>query len=456
MRPGILSLLTFTAAWSYTNSLYQFPLLPEEGIQGKAHVSILSISRQQSFFGDRWIFRCRLEKFIPIDASNASSFKIPCLIAFPSSEAHPRPQAVQDYWVEGRLIQKKQGSYFLKVSSKSAWQPIEKTSSWAESRYDWKQRANQWIESHYAHALSGSFLAGLVTGEFDDAWMRLQFARFGLQHLLAISGFHFAIVAAFLGFALRLIPYPKIRISVLLICLGGYCFFLGAQASILRAWIMCSLTATAALLDKQTVALNSLGIALLALLVYNPLFINELGFQLSFAATTAILLFYQPASRWLSHILPKRSLTQVLALGSLNRHGVLILAFLRESLALALAVNFLALPLTLFAFHQFPWMSLLYNLFFPLMTSAAICLFLLGTLLFFFPPLATLVHSMNDTYTYFLLQMTYQIPGKIDHVFEMEPFGTAWIIVYLTFAILGGILWKCSLNQNEQEAFSYL
>src|SRR5262249_37172709 len=156
------------------------------------------------------------------------------------------------------------------------------------------------------------------------------------------SGFHFAIVASFLGFALRLIPKHSIRVGALLLLLGAYFFFLGPQASIMRAWIMCSLTAAASFFDKQSTALNSLGFALLILLGYNPLFINELGFQLSFAATAAILLFYQPASTWLSTLLLKRRLTQVMEMRILHQYGYLVVAFLCESLALSLAVNLFA------------------------------------------------------------------------------------------------------------------
>lgn len=454
----ILSLLTFFTAWCYAAAHYHFPVLPEGGIQGKAHITIHSISLQQSFFGERWVYRCQLKQFIPFDRSQPAISSLPCTLSFPAStsETKLRPTANREYWVDGKLIQKDQRSYILKVSNRTHWNNIEGTWSWAEMRFLWKRIARQWIEARFSHPLSGSFLAGLATGEFDDSWMRQQFARFGLQHILAISGFHFAIIAGFLSVVLRIIPFPRLRMMALLLSLGVYCFFLGPQPSILRAWMMCSLTVTALLLDKQTTALNSLGLALLLILAYDPLMSRELGFQLSFATTAAILLYTRTAQNWLISLFPKRRLTEVIKMNSLNQHGYLILVFLRDSLALSIAVNLFALPLTLFYFQQFPWMSLFYNLFFPLLVSASLCLLLLGVMFALIPPIATAIHAINDHYTYYLLQLTYQIPSEIDTYLRIEPLPVSLLILTITLASLFGILWKAKFSHTGQEAFPFI
>lgn len=451
--PLILSLLTFFAGWSYSKSFHSFPLLPEGGVQGQAAIKIKNIGLQHSFFGERWIYRCEIVQFIPENSSVSIASSLPCLISFPSSEFHPRPLAYQDYWLTAKLVSTSEKSYLLKVSQKAHWLPIEGTWSLAEKRYQWKRVASHWIETHFSHPLSASFLSGLVTGEFDDPWMRHQFSRFGLQHLLAISGFHFAIIAAFLSFILTLLFSQKYRIILLLLFLGAYCLFLGPQPSILRAWMMCSLTLAGGLVDKQTTALNSLGLALLFILGYDPLLCKELGFQLSFATTAAILLFYQPASRWLYELLPKRTLGEVSKMNLWHQHGYCILAFFRQSLALSLAVNIFALPMTLFYFNQFPLMSLLYNLFYPFLASASICLLLLGTLFSFIPFLADLIHHLNDGYTYFLLQLTYQVPPQSDTFLTVDSFPSLWLILYLCVTSVIGIIWK---EKQTEEKFSFI
>lgn len=446
IQPLLLALLISFAGWGHINAHHSFPLLPEGGIEGEALIKIKNLRQQSNPFGTKWVYRCEIIHFI---SDNASISSLPCIIALPVLDGadlpRPRPLADRNYWVKGKLMQTNNGTYSLKVSVKTPWKEIPNTWSLAEERYQWKLAVSQWIEAKFSHHLSAHFLAGLATGEFDDHWMRHQFSRFGIQHLLAISGFHFAIIASCLSFALRLFFSTRVCALCLLICLGAYCFFLGPQPSILRAWLMSTLALVGFFLEKQGTALNSLGIALLAVLGYDPLFCQELGFQLSFVTTAAILLFYSPALTLFSNLLPKRNLSEVLNMNKWNQHGYCILSFLRQGLALTFAVNVVALPLTLYYFQQFPWISLLYNLFFPLMASLSLCLLLLGGALFFIPFLGNAIHQFNDAYTFFLLQAAYSVPQSIDHFFTMEVLSSFWLICYLTTLALCGILWRANV-----------
>lgn len=446
----ILSVLMFFTAWTYTASHYLSPSIPEEGLIGIAHIKIKNVSLQSGPFGKNWLYRCEIEQFFSQPGSSSIASSLPCLMMFPIKQASKAPPtANQEYWILGKLKQNAGGAYVLKVSSKAEWTAIPGSWSLAEQRFVWKKKVSQWIESQFSQPSSASFLAGLITGEFDDNWMRQQFARFGLQHLLAISGFHFAIIAGFLSMAFRLFLTLHIRIVGLLICLGAYCLFLGPQPSILRAWIMCSLTLLGGLLEKQTTALNSLGLALLIILGYHPLLCQELGFQLSFAITAAILLFYPPAQAACDYLLPKRSLVEALQMNGWNQHAYCILAFFKQGVALTLAVNVFALPLTLYYFQQFPWMSLLYNLFFPFLASLSLCLLLLGGMFSFIPFVATGIHTINNSYTFFLLQLTYQIPSNVDSYLRIEHFNSFWLILYLCCTCLAGIVWKEKTNAQE-------
>jgi competence protein ComEC len=453
LKPLALGLLTFFTAWCYVFAHYSFPHLPPEGILGKGYVKIKNVTLQHSLFGVKWLYHCELQQFFPDNLSQSIVSSLPCLISLPAGarETKPRPLADHDYWVSGKLIRAETGSYHLKVSNRSSWTVIQNSWSLSERRYQWKKKVSEWIRDQFSRPLSASFLAGLATGQFDDFWMRQQFARFGLQHLLAVSGFHFAIMAGFLSFLLRLFLSQRVRLIALLLFLGAYCFFLGPQASILRAWIMCSLTLCGGLIEKQTTALNSLGIALLIILGYNPLICQELGFQLSFTTAAAILLFYQPALTWLNDLFPKRKLSEVLTMNLLNQHGYCFVAFLRQGLALTLAVNVFAMPLTLFYFHQFPSMSFLYNLFFPFLASVSLFLLLLGGFLTFLPFLSENLHRLNNAYTDFLLQLTYQVPSEVDVYFTLESFPPVFIILYICCASLAGILWRERVSENSQE-----
>lgn len=452
-KPLLLSVGVFFTAWIYVFAYYSSPSPSIEPILGVAEVRIKSVALQSNAFGEHFVYRCELIHFFPDDLEKKPLFFLPCLIVFPNnpSKEYYRPIADVNYSVSGKLSESAKGGYFFKVSSKTVWNPVPGSTSLAQNRFQWKKMVSDWIKSHFSHEQSGTFLAGLATGDFDDFWIKQQFARFGLQHLLAISGFHFAIVAGFMSFVLRLFLPDRVRIFTLLTLLGSYCFFLGPGGSILRAWVMCSLGVVGGLIEKQATALNSLGISLLVLLAYNPLFCLEIGFQLSFACTAAILLFFHPAGTWLYDLFPKRKIHEVTLMNTASQHAYCILSFLRGGIALTLAVNAFALPLTLFYFQQFPWMSLLYNLFFPFLASLSLCLLILGALFSYVPWVANVLHGVNDSFTFYLLQLTEQVPAEIDTYLFTNPFHPAWLILYISLLSLLGIIWKERSNPAAEE-----
>lgn len=457
-KPLILSVMTFLTAFVYAAAQYSLPVIPTSGLVGTANVKIKSISLQPGIFGKRWIYRCEIEQFYVQDALLPVASSLQCIIILPGKEIDrgKRPKGNQNYWVSGTLLQKKGSSNLLKVSARTKWEPIQNTWSWAEDRYAWKRQVTKWIESRFSHSSSASFLAGLATGEFDDQWMRQHFARFGLQHLLAISGFHFAIIAAFLNFALGIVLPRRIRLVALLIVLSGYCFFLGPQGSIMRAWIMCSIAFLGGLIERQSTALNSVGLALIVILAFYPLLCLEIGFQLSFAATAAILIYYPAAQSWLNFLFPKRKLGEVLQMNGWDQHGYCVLSFFREGVALTIAVNVFAFPLTLFYFQQFPLMSLAYNLFFPFLASLSMCLLLIGGLFFFIPWLGNAIHAINDSFTYFILQLTYQAPAEMDSYVTTKSIPTSWIVLYVCVAAVIGIIWKEKNREEGEEEWNFV
>lgn len=451
-KPFVLSLALFCMAWSYASVHYRFPKLPHEGVRGTAHISVQSMRLQRSFFGARWIYNCQIVNFFP-DSLPARSIakQIKCTIALPHREELIRPPADQDYVVFGTLLETEQGHYLLKVSSDSPWNKVAGSWNLAESRYQWKKNAVQWINAHFQTPLSALFLGGLATGEFDDHWLRQEFARFGLQHIMAISGFHFAIIVGILSVFIQSIASRKCTAWILLVCMAGYALFLGSNASIMRAWIMSSIVIVGYLLEKNAASLNSIGIALMATLLIDPLFSQTIGFQFSFLTTAAILLVFGPADFYLCQILSKRPLSQVVEMNGWNQHGYCILAFFRKGLALLLAVNLFAIPMTLYYFHQFPWMSLLYNLFFPLLIAISLGLLIFGILAAWIPLIGSWLNSFNDLYTKIILKLTYQMPANLDAYLWVEDFPWIGLVTYLTIVFLVVILKREAMKTSDLE-----
>ena len=193
---------------------------------------------------------------------------------------------------------------------------------------------------------------------------------------------------------------------LLLFLLGAYAFYLGSAPSISRAWIALFLFLIARYLSYRFSILNALGIALLYALIESPFIIFNIGFQLSFAATLAILLFYTPLEKIFQLLLPKRSLTATLALAPLDRLGYLTTSYMRKALALNGAVSLFTLPLILLHFQKFPLLSFIYNLFFPPLFSLILILALLS-------PIFPFLSSITTSYAKFLLHLVIHAPRRL-------------------------------------------
>jgi competence protein ComEC len=321
--------------------------------------------------------------------------------------------------------------------------------SWslAERRYAAKQVVANAIDQCYRSRKSALFLTGIATGDFDDRIMTYEFSRFGLQHIMAISGFHFSIVASILSGLLRFLLPPKRSTLVMIGLLTSYFLFLGCGPSILRAWLTIQIALFGLIMQRKGSGLNALGLALLLSLLIDPLMCRSIGFQFSFLTTASILLFYGPIDHAMQQIFYKRPLSEAIDMDVWNQHGYCLLAILRQALSLGIAVNCAALPMTLYLFQKFPLFSLLYNLFFPFLVSISMLLLILG---FLVPLLGAWIHTLNDWYTHCLLNFTYNLPHRLDIVLYQDV--ALWVLVpYLTLLLLGGIVIQHKLRTKLSE-----
>lgn len=149
---------------------------------------------------------------------------------------------------------------------------------------------------------SGGVGAAMVTGH--EAWItetQTEAMRAsGLAHILSISGLHMAIVGGFVFVAVRLgvaawpwlvlrAPGKKIAASAGLIAVIGYLVVSGAPPPAERAAITASVAFLAILFDRRAITLHGLALAALLILLLKPETAGEPGFQMSFAATAALV-----------------------------------------------------------------------------------------------------------------------------------------------------------------------
>lgn len=157
-----------------------------------------------------------------------------------------------------------------------------------------------------AGARAGGFAAALASGDRSFLSQSDQDAlrQAGLAHLLAISGLHIGIVGglifALVWRALALIEPLALRYAVkkpaaaaaLLVC-GVYLILSGASVSTQRAYVMALVFFGAVLVDRVALTQRSLAIAMMIIIVIAPWSVLTPGFQMSFAATLALVSTYE-------------------------------------------------------------------------------------------------------------------------------------------------------------------
>lgn len=403
---------------------WRHPVQPHVEGKGIAHFSIAALKIESSPFNRSFAYTGTLKEFS--SDTGEVIHNLPCKIYHASKEE--RMQADCDYLIEGNL---KEGKF--KADKYAPWEKIPDTHSLAEWRFQTKESFRKYLKRHLANSKAASFLCTLTTGDMDERSLSYEFGKLGLQHLLAISGFHFGLLAIFLNFIMRPLLPRKISAILQLFLLSAYFFFIGNSPSVQRAWIALSVLLTGRLFDLRGSALNTLGCALIAELLIDPTCLTQIAFQLSFSATFALLLLFEPFNYCLKSLFPERPVSHFPSMTGLEKHAYLLSAAIRKSLALNLAIHFFTLPILLFLFSRFPYLSLVYNLFFPFWVGISLLL-LLVSLPFPF------LHGLNNFYTSFLLEVTAHPPPLLNHYLYAPSFSFTFLILLICISFVAGLL----------------
>lgn len=437
----ILLALTLGMICFFLTSLrYQFPeqKLLKNGI---ADIEMVSIKLNKTPFGTVWNYKGILKSYTHDGLMKAKN--IPVFISIPFEDSLARPSANLRYQLSGNLKTTTQGKYILTPNKNQSWRVLNQLNTLAEQRFSVKATVQKYIKDSIKDQHIGAFLSGIATGEFDDRILSFELNRFGLQHLMAISGLHFSIISTLFAFSFSSFFSSRMAATMTLILMSLYFLFLGASPSVTRAWIAVLMGSLCLLIEKNNSGFNALGVAAIILLLWDPLLIGDLGFQYSFGITAGILLWFSPLDQWLQIIFSKRNLSEMAKADSWDIHGYCLLHFFRQSLALNMAVNIVAVPLTLYHFHQFPLMSLVYNLFFPFLVSFSLILLVSACLLtLIFPWLSVQLHALNEIYTGFVLNFAFHLPKTFDVTWHIPELSKDILLIYLLVLLSGGIILK--------------
>ena len=196
---------------------------------------------------------------------------------------------------------------------------------------------------------SREFTKGIILADRTEMDKEIvqDFSKSGLVHILAISGSHMAIIFWLILlilnpiFPARLINY-KIVISLLLI--WSFAIFIDYGSSVVRSCVMISAYYLFILLQRKTDVLHSMALAAFAILIFDTNQVFDVGFQLSFLAVFGICWLNQPLLKYLPK--PNNNFQN----------------FLVNVISISISAQLATLPLVIYYFHQYSFISIIANL----------------------------------------------------------------------------------------------
>ncbi|MEI8085479.1 MAG: ComEC/Rec2 family competence protein [Paludibacter sp.] len=249
-------------------------------------------------------------------------------------------------------------------------------------------------------------LAALTLGFTDDLQPDLlkSYSATGAMHILSVSGMHVGVVYVVMAFLLSFLnknQRSKVLKTILIaVFLWGYAFLTGLSPAVIRATLMFSFVAIATCFERKSQIYNTIFMSILVMLLYNPNFLFDVGFQLSYSAVLSII-FFQPIVTKLYY--PK---SKIAKLGW-------------ELFSVSIAAQLGTTPFTLYYFQQFPNYFLLTNLVAIPLSSVVIYLAMGLLMVSFIPYLSVAVAFLLKWSLWllnFLIVWIQHLPYSIAHI----------------------------------------
>lgn len=189
----------------------------------------------------------------------------------------------------------------------------------------------------------------LILGQQQDISpeVMLDYQYAGAIHILSVSGLHVGYILLFLNFLLGRVPKTKAgnltKLLIVITCLWGFAIIAGLSPSIVRSVTMFSFVAIGMHLKRKTNNFHTLIVSMLLILIFEPSFLFDVGFQLSYLALFFIL--------WLQPIL-----------SSIWKPENKVCSYLWDIITVSFAAQIGTIPLSIYYFHQFPGLFFITNL----------------------------------------------------------------------------------------------
>jgi len=196
-----------------------------------------------------------------------------------------------------------------------------------------------------------ALLSGMLIGYRQGLSEELEkiFRDSGLSHIMAVSGANIAFIVLPAMFVLKKLKIGRRAASALVMALLIFFVLItGFEPSVVRAVIMAEAALLGNMLYRQTDVINSISLAVLLMLFYNPYILFNIGFQLSFTATLAIMMLYPPVKAKIGFKFLPPSIVDILAGTMAAQIGVLpITAYYFNRISIiSLVSNLAVVPIT--------------------------------------------------------------------------------------------------------------
>ena len=245
-------------------------------------------------------------------------------------------------------------------------------------------------------------VSALTIGDKSELTPELKavYSGAGTSHVLALSGLHVGILSCILYFLLR--PLRRIKGGLLIqsvvvaVILWIFAFISGLSPSVVRAVAMCTLYLVASVLvENGFCGFFSLSFTAFIMLFYNPMYLFDISFQLSFVAVLAIILFYPAVSGWI-------------------KCGNRVVRYIWNAISVSLAAQLGTLPLILYYFGTFPTYFLMANLVVGILASCILSLTIASLVFSFIPVVGEACVCLLEVITKFLnnsMQFVHNLQG---------------------------------------------
>jgi len=234
-------------------------------------------------------------------------------------------------------------------------------------------------------------VAAMTLGEKSqlDRGLKDTYSQVGAAHILALSGLHLMIIYSVISLFMVWRRFRFLSQIVIILAIWAFAFLVGMSPSVVRSAFMISIYALLSLGYRERMSVNTLAFVAIVMLLCNPQSLFDIGFQLSFMAVLAILLF-------------NPLFAKMIPLHVLQRHR--LLNGLWGMTTVSLSAQLGTAPLIVYYFGRFPTYFLLSNYVVIPLATAILYLTVLSMVTFWWAGLqywlvallSTIVLLMND------------------------------------------------------------